>query len=943
MKNTNKPAHSDLRVGRRIRPHVLAARFALGLAGASAVLTLSVAPARAQEAAYYDIPAGPLGEALNRFALQAGVAIAVDAEKLRGLRAEKLKGRYDVDSGFHFLLRHSGYRVSRTAAGYVLVAVPASAPAPVPAPAVRREEAGDPELAETLVVDQRESAGVAVLDRHTIDAMTSGNGDITSVLRVLPNIQFDKAKAHTGTQGEIAPADISINGAKFYQNLFQLDGMSFNNDIDPASGDKSASIAEVSSAAQGFAIDTSLLCKITVRDSNVPAEFGGFSGGVVSADTCAPTKDFAGSVSVGTTRSSWMEYKIAPEQRADYEDATSPNYARAFDKWTYKASLQGRPTENLGLIGSFVRKTSTIPLNGNSAFRNGNGGHAEQSRQTDNFFVKAFWKPTAGNDVDFSISYAPTDDQRFIESIKDSQFTYKAGGLGLNAGIATHFDGFTLSQRATYTEMESSRDGDSSIYKTWRYSAGDKNWGVPTSTWANALSLEGGYGSIEQRQTALNYQMKLDWDPVSLIGLEHRFQAGFELAEKESSYERKTQYESYYNPATWSGGCVRAGGTTDPYCSASPTSNGWAGQYLRNRVIYLAGKYSIFDRSAGIFLQDEIRKGNFSARLGLRYDDSKLAPQANLAPRSAFSYDLFGDGNTRLEAGANRYYGRNFMTYYMQANRLSLQSMIATRTGLVDWAPFTPASSAITYRFEELKTPYDDEVMLAFRQKWAGALWGIKYVDRKSRDQVVRVLRKAGDSWVENSGTGEAQTLSLTAETLRPIRIGETRTSIMAGIDKIESRTSHANYFSDESDFNDNGGLGYIVYDGNLIQAINKPADNYNRPLTARLLLTTLIPSANVTIGNFLSYREGYQKVVRNGLKEVGGVLYHNYERLSFKSAFTWDMRINWDIPSPTAQKPYVSLSIDNVLNATNPIENSGTYLVYEKGRQFWLEFGVKF
>ena len=36
-------------------------------------------------------------------------------------------------------------------------------------------------------------------------------------------------------------------------------------------GDKSASITEVTSAAQGFAIDTSLLCKITVRDSNVPA------------------------------------------------------------------------------------------------------------------------------------------------------------------------------------------------------------------------------------------------------------------------------------------------------------------------------------------------------------------------------------------------------------------------------------------------------------------------------------------------------------------------------------------------------------------------------------------------------------------------------------------------------------------------------------------------
>lgn len=914
--------------GGALKPLVFALHLALCGIAASPAFAQS-----ASQAAVYDIPAGPLGEALNRFALQAGVAIAVDAEKLRTLQSPGLHGRYDVEAGFAALLRNSGYGISKTAAGYLLVPVPK----PAPVTAAPHREHDDPMLAETLVVEQRESSGTTLIDRRVMDALTGGNGDITSILRVMPNVQFDNNQLHTGRQGEISPADISINGAKFYQNLYQLDGMSFNNDIDPASGDKSSSITEVTSASQGMAIDSSLLCKITVRDANVPVEYGAFTGGVVSADTCAPTKTFAGQASIGTTRSEWMEYKIAPEQQGTYDSTTSSNYARAFDKWTYKLSLQGKPTENLGLIGSFIRRTSTIPLNGDSAYKNGVGGTPEETRRTDNFFVKAFWKATPDNNVDFSVQYAPTADDRFISAIKDSHYTYNAGGLGLNGGIASRFDHFVLSQRLTMTEMQSSRDGDSSLYKTWRYSADDKNWGTST------LSNEGGYGDVEQKQTAQNYTAKIDWEPLALFGTEHRLQAGFELGHKESYYNRKTQYESYYTPASYSGNCLRSDGTVDPYCSTADTSNGWAGQYLKSKVVYLAGKFTVKEDMQSVFLQDEIRKGNFMARLGLRFDSSSLAKDDTLAPRAAFFYDLFGDGGTCFEAGANRYYGRNFMTYYMTANRLSLQSAVLTRNSLTDWGPLVMSTTSSMYHFEDLKVPYDDEAMLAFKQHIGSTLLGIKYVDRRSRDQVVRVLRGAGDYWFENTGTSNAQTLSMTLETQRPFAAWGTRTSVMAGIEQIKSHTSHTDYYTSDQDYNDNRGLDHIVYEGKLISPLDKPADNYNRPWAGRLLFMTEIPAANLSIGNFFRYRAGYQKVVQNGTKDVGGVTYTNYDRKSFDPALTWDMRINWDVPVATREKPFVMLSIENVLNATNAIENSGSYLIYEKGRQFWLEVGLKF
>ncbi len=73
----------------------------------------------------YDIPAGDLGAALNRFAQQAGVAIAVDAAQVQGLATPGLRGSYGVEEGFNILLRGSGYAIDKSAAGYVLVAAPA--------------------------------------------------------------------------------------------------------------------------------------------------------------------------------------------------------------------------------------------------------------------------------------------------------------------------------------------------------------------------------------------------------------------------------------------------------------------------------------------------------------------------------------------------------------------------------------------------------------------------------------------------------------------------------------------------------------------------------------------------------------------------------------------------------------------------------------------------
>lgn len=104
------------------KPRILA--VLLGLAGVFAAAWASPAMAQTPAAVtnrQYDIPPGPLDEALNRYVLQAGVVISMDAGKLRGLRTEGLRGGYGVDEGFVVLLRGTGFAASKTPAGYVLV------------------------------------------------------------------------------------------------------------------------------------------------------------------------------------------------------------------------------------------------------------------------------------------------------------------------------------------------------------------------------------------------------------------------------------------------------------------------------------------------------------------------------------------------------------------------------------------------------------------------------------------------------------------------------------------------------------------------------------------------------------------------------------------------------------------------------------------------------
>jgi len=199
------PAH-------RLRRHGLA----LALAAASAaVATLGTPAACAQAAAAaraYDIPAGPLAQALTRFGRDAGIMLSFSTEQTQGLRSPGLRGSHGIPAALRALLAGTGLEaVPQSNGGYVLRAAalpPAAAPGPATLPAITVRAAADRETATGPVqglVASRSAAGTKT-DTPLLET--------PQTLTVIPREQIELQEAATVTRAlQYAPGALASFGA----------------------------------------------------------------------------------------------------------------------------------------------------------------------------------------------------------------------------------------------------------------------------------------------------------------------------------------------------------------------------------------------------------------------------------------------------------------------------------------------------------------------------------------------------------------------------------------------------------------------------------------------------------------------------------------------------------------------------------------------------------
>lgn len=842
------------------------------------------------------------------------------------------------------------------------IALSASLLCPLPALAQVAGTAASDLVLPTLQVEDAGAsspyAGQQSLDASYIANQPAGNGDIGSLLKINPAVQYDNGQLSSFSPGQISPAEVSINGAAFYQNNFSIDGLGMNNGIDPAAAPSPYRLFGAPGSSQAFALDARLLGELTVLDSNVSAAWGGFTGGVVDATTRKPSRQARSEISTQMSRSSWTRYHIHPSQQAGHAHASSYNDGQPeFEKTTWRATSEGWLSDDVGVLASFSRKRSSIPSLFYSSHLVEQYGKDKrtQQRAIDNAFIKAVWEASDRIELQASLMYAPQEDTYFHSNTVDSQIDIRNGGLQANLQLDWRTDWGQVDQQLGFTASEQSRHGHSNDFYSWLRSD-SKAWGT------NNNSLQGEYGQVEQEQRSAQYTLDVRWEPIATGGVLHRLSAGAQLGRDAHDYARLSESSIYVLPRRTSTCSNRAGITDTTTCALGTTrsskaaDNGWAGQFFSSRTRYAVGAFGFNTLSAALYVEDDMRIGDVSLRPGLRVEHDDYMSQTTLAPRLAASWDIDGDGSRLLQAGLNRYYGRSIARWRLQENINRLQWRNERRNTLDDdWTVGTQAPADNV--FNQLDIAHDDELMLGFSQRLAAATVGLKFINRLGRDQVIQATGRAigepsadtrelsaGYTTWTNEGRSHNQIWSLTADGRQPLRWAGSTTVWQAALDWTDQKYASPSY-QDEAAGNLYYNSDHVQYLGQLLHRSQLPATNYTRPWTARLTSTTAIPRWDLAITHFLRYRAGYRDIGATGESvEVDGVIADVYERRDFSATFNWDVRISWEKALAGQQAAFVNLDIFNLLDRVS-VTSLGAQDIpqYETGRAFWVELGYRF
>lgn len=779
-------------------------------------------------------------------------------------------------------------------------------------------------------------SGTTVLDEQAVQTRAAGSGDAIDLLRRLAGTQFSIERGARVTEEslrDLRPELISISGGRPNDNLFTLDGIGTNSLFEMTTpGTRSTSPAHFEDvagvSAQSIFVDTNLIGGITVRDSNVSAEFGRFTGGVVEIVTREPARRYGVQGSYGYTSSDLTSYKLADGYTGTAP--VEPEYSRR--RWSVSADLP--INERLSLLAAYNQSWAQSTYTRAASYGGGKYGSDSVSQ---NFLLKALVELPDQMRLTAQVTHAPY------------RMAFE-GQNGVRNRILTHGGGTTA--RLSLDGVHGVADWKLELNTAWSdmdRKAPMNNFSRPTGglvNWCAATSCsEGGFGDINQSQ--IDTTLSGRWSQP-LWGGDLRI--GFDYDRIQAQKQRPDENRAY----------LRGVYDTRTACAVSTDLACVAGDHALTRYIsYQPYDFDVGIDSISLWGEHTSTWRGVTLRAGLRYDYESFLDNHNLSPRLSANGDLPW-GGISVTAGLNRYYGRSFLSYAVREKRPS--TLTYERTGVLtagrllfsdNWR-LTTVGTPATYRSADLDTPYNDEATLAFTGPlpWVGGEWRAKGVYREGHDLITSSLtetltyddvgRPRTYRVSTASNDGDSEYLGGSLEYLRTI--GRHSFTVSTSFSKNKTTAVTEYDVEDELEL----GSTQVVYDGRLVSLLDLARENdkldFASPFVANLDWNARWLGDRLDVSAGVRYRGGFERIEDTGVNQrIDNVNYDVFGVVKYDPSIDVDLNATYDLIKRDGHQATVEARISNLFD-TVPYNNIGfTTNPYQIGRVVWLGLRLRY
>jgi len=778
-------------------------------------------------------------------------------------------------------------------------------------------------------IETEELVGETTVSAEEIKLQGGGGESINDIAFTMANVQFDDSRGVLDESSilDIRPSQISISGGRTYDNNFVVDGVSSNSLMD-TSNTNVHNFNQLVGHPQTVFINPALVERVTVYDSDISAEYGGFGGGVFEVKTKEPSKEFHFGASYGYKSDATTHYKLNPRYAED--EVVKPLY----EKKEFSAYTDMPLGEADGVLVSYSRTTSELEnTQPHMSF-----SYLERTSESisENFDLKYKHWFSEDSTLLFSSVYSPYEQENFVQSLKIQKNTGWVNSLQYEySGVDTYFLAIL-----GYSNSDSGREQEQNSYS---YKNTESVYWVSDD---RSSGNRGATGILNQEQEDIPFSFKYEREfadgSIFRVGSQFMYQ---------SAFKERPETVYAYGRGLLADNVVSAEGEDDLTVLKGE-------QALQQRNVYYAYLADVSITSSSIWAEYmkeyETSVGTLGYRIGLRGEHANFLSNTNIAPRLLFHWSP--NDWLVFRVGAGRYYVADKIAYKIAEAYpdMYIERRSGTEVGdslvfsMDDWKLKSHIRPA-RYSQAGLDTPYSDELSISASvtdDSWG--LFKLKFLKREGRDEFsrsynesIRYDRESGGSLthrsykITNGGSSEYRSLSFSW-----IKDWKNH-SVEINSTYSDTETTNVDYF-EEYDLEKQ--IEIVSYGGELMPyyEMDVARDNMADPLYFNFKWNSTWLDDRLSLSLSGRWTVSFDKVLLNGTETIDGERFDLYEDTEIPSDIIMSANARYNVMTSEYGDIHLIAKITNVLDEAHFVDVTST-APYIQGRTFWLGLDYNF